>query len=132
MGTLDKIIYLLDAQQKKQVDLCNYIGVKKNAFTNWKAGANHSYKKHIDKIAEFFGVSTDYLLDRTDVREPENKKTAPLYEKQTVYSHESDLPNEERLVDVNQLEQLNELMKSARSLSADKIKALIQVAENMK
>ena len=24
--------------------------------------SNHSYKKHIDKIADFLGVSTDYLL----------------------------------------------------------------------
>ena len=62
MNTLDKIIQLLKEQNKKQIDLCEHIGVKKNAFTSWKAGANHSYKKHIDKIAEFLGVSTDYLL----------------------------------------------------------------------
>ena len=62
MNTLDKIIHLLKEQNKKQIDLCEHIGVKKNAFTSWKAGVNHSYKKHIDKIAEFLGVSTDYLL----------------------------------------------------------------------
>lgn len=62
MNTLDKIIQLLKEQNKKQIDLCEHIGVKKNAFTSWKAGVNHSYKKHIDKIAEFLGVSTDYLL----------------------------------------------------------------------
>lgn len=62
LSTLDKIILLLKEQGKKQIELCEYIGVKKNAFTSWKAGVNHSYKKHIDKIAEFLGVSTDYLL----------------------------------------------------------------------
>lgn len=39
-----------------------YLGLGKTAFTGWKNGDNASYKKHIDKIAEFFGVSTDYLL----------------------------------------------------------------------
>lgn len=62
LNTLDKIIVLLKEQGKKQIELCEYIGVKKNAFTSWKRGANSSYKKHIDKIAEFLGVSTDYLL----------------------------------------------------------------------
>ena len=62
MDTLDKICTLLKAQHKKQIDLCNYIGVKKNTFTSWKSGLNSSYLKYIGKIAEFFGVSTDYLL----------------------------------------------------------------------
>ena len=62
LNTLDKILFLLKKQGKKQIELCEFIGVKKNAFTSWKAGVNHSYKKHIDKIAEFLGVSTDYLL----------------------------------------------------------------------
>jgi hypothetical protein len=39
-----------------------HLGLGKTAFTGWKNGDNISYKKHIDKIAEFFGVSTDYLL----------------------------------------------------------------------
>lgn len=62
LSTLDKIIFLLKEQGKKQIELCEYVGIKKNAFTSWKAGVNHSYKKHIDKIAEFLNVSVDYLL----------------------------------------------------------------------
>lgn len=62
METLNKIMLLLKEQHKKQIELCDYIGIKKNAFTNWKNGANNSYYKHIGKIAEFFDVSTDYLL----------------------------------------------------------------------
>lgn len=62
MSTLDKIIFLLKEQGKKQIELCEYVGIKKNAFTSWKAGVNQSYNKHIGKIAEFLNVSTDYLL----------------------------------------------------------------------
>lgn len=63
MSTLDKITTLLKQQHKKQVDLTNYLGVSKNLFTNWKIGHSSSYKRYISKIAEFLGVSTDYLLE---------------------------------------------------------------------
>ena len=38
------------------------MGITKNAFTDWKSGKIKSYQKHLPKIAEFFGVSADYLL----------------------------------------------------------------------
>jgi transcriptional regulator with XRE-family HTH domain len=62
MCTLDKIKKLLSEQNKKQKDLTDYLGISKNAFTNWNLGLSQSYVKHISKIAEFFNVSTDYLL----------------------------------------------------------------------
>ena len=73
MATLEKIQTLLREQKKTQKELMDYLGLGKTAFTGWKNGSNTSYKKHIDKIAEFFGVSTDYLLGRTNVREEENE-----------------------------------------------------------
>lgn len=66
---LDRISNLLKEQHKKQKDLTDYLGISKNIFTNWNSGASKSYLKYIDKIAEFFNVSTDYLLEKTDRRE---------------------------------------------------------------
>lgn len=60
--TLEKILTLLRIQKKKQKDLTDFLGISKNSFTSWKSGANTSYLKYISKIAEFLGVSTDYLL----------------------------------------------------------------------
>ena len=62
MRTIDKILKLLKEQNKKQKDLTDYLNVSKGVFTDWKSGKNVSYTKHIPKIAEFLGVSTDYLL----------------------------------------------------------------------
>lgn len=70
LDTLNKILDLLKRQSKTQKQLMDYLGLGKTAFTGWKNGANTSYKKHIDKIAEFLGVSTDYLLG------VENKKAS--------------------------------------------------------
>lgn len=70
LATLDRILLLLKEQRKTQKQLMDFLGLGKTAFTGWKNGDNFSYKKHIDRIAEFFNVSTDYLLGKTDRREP--------------------------------------------------------------
>ena len=60
MDILDRIIELLgDDDQKKLTD---YLHLKKTAFTDWKSGRSNSYRKYLIEIAEFFGVSIDYLV----------------------------------------------------------------------
>lgn len=66
MSTLDRIIYLCKKHNKTQKDLTDYLGLEKSTFTSWKKGKTASYEKHINKIAEFFNVSTDYLLNDKD------------------------------------------------------------------
>lgn len=68
LETLEKIIVLLEQENKTQKELCDYIGINGNVFTAWKSGKNKSYTKHLPKIAEFFDVSIDYLLGKTEER----------------------------------------------------------------
>ena len=70
MCVLDRISMLLKEQDKKQKDLCNYLGISKNVFTDWKGGRNKSYRSYLPAIANYFGVSVDYLLGNTDERRP--------------------------------------------------------------
>lgn len=74
LDTLDRIMQLLKEQRKTQKQLMDYLGLGKTAFTGWKNGSNTSYKKHLDKIAEFFDVSADYLLGKTENRRPKTDK----------------------------------------------------------
>ena len=67
--TLDIIKALLKSERKTQQELCQYLGVSKQAFTEWNGGRNTSYKKYLPQIAEFFGVSVDYLLGKTEQKE---------------------------------------------------------------
>lgn len=69
MCTLDIIKALLKSERKTQQALCQYLGVSKQAFTEWNGGRNTSYKKYLPQIAEFFGVSVDYLLGKTEQKE---------------------------------------------------------------
>ena len=62
MEVLNNILSLLKLQNKKQSELTAYLGLSKNVFTNWKNGDNTAYLKHLPRIAEFLGVSVDYLL----------------------------------------------------------------------
>ena len=64
MCTLERIIETMQTQGKKQKDLTDFLGLTKNTFTNWKAGHSESYKKLLPEIAEFLGVSADFLLGK--------------------------------------------------------------------
>lgn len=66
-----RIFDLLDSRNIEQQELAEYLGLKKQSISEWRAGRTHSYKKYINKIAEFFGVSTDYLLS-TENMSPSN------------------------------------------------------------
>ncbi len=79
MDILTNIMRLLKEQNKKQIDLTNYLGVTKNIFTDWKAGRNTSYRKYLPQIAEFFGVSVDYILGNEQKNSVESDFTYALY-----------------------------------------------------
>lgn len=83
--TLHRIINELKNQKKRQSDLTDFIGVTDSTFGNWKKGLNQSYLKYLHAIADFLGVSVEYLKGETD------KKEKPLSE------------NEERLKELYNL-----------------------------
>lgn len=64
----DKIRTIRLAKGISQVDLGKAIGVSKQSVSNWE---NDNIQPSIDmlvQIADYFGVSTDYLLDRETTR----------------------------------------------------------------
>lgn len=64
MEVLDNIRKVMLKKHISQTELCNKLGIHTNSFTNWKSGLNASYKKYLPQIADFLGVSVDYLLGR--------------------------------------------------------------------
>jgi transcriptional regulator with XRE-family HTH domain len=61
LDILAKIQELLEMQGKSQTDLTNALGLKQPAFSEWKSGKSASYKKYLYQIADYFGVTADYL-----------------------------------------------------------------------
>lgn len=69
MSVLENITKLLKEKNKTQKELCAYLGISGNVFTDWKSGRINSYKKYLPEIAEYLEVSVDYLLGKSDIPE---------------------------------------------------------------
>lgn len=66
--TAERIFYLLDVQNKSQQSLADYLGLSKQTISGWKNPKNVSYNNYIKEIADFFEVSTDYLLNGSEIK----------------------------------------------------------------
>ncbi len=61
-----RIIELLEEQSRTQKQLTEYLGLANGVFTKWRYHGGKSYMTHIDRIAEFFGVTPNDLLRGLD------------------------------------------------------------------
>jgi repressor LexA len=61
MNTAEKITNLLKEHNKEQQDLANYLGISPVTISEWKSGKTRSYRKHLNKIAEFLNVPLEYF-----------------------------------------------------------------------
>lgn len=63
MTIAERVLCLFEQQKsKKQADLARVLGVRQNTITNWKQNKSNPNSEHLEKIADFFGVSVDYLV----------------------------------------------------------------------
>jgi transcriptional regulator with XRE-family HTH domain len=58
----ERIFDVLKRSGKKQADLAKHVGVRSNTVSDWKNKGINPSADLIPKIAEFLGVSCDYLL----------------------------------------------------------------------
>lgn len=62
MNTLNIILELLSSKGISDQKFLYDLGFNRTLLSDWKSGKSKSYLKHISRIAEYFNVSTDYLL----------------------------------------------------------------------
>ena len=73
---LNRILATMKEKGVNQKDVAQYLGLGNGAFTKWKYDNGKSYMKHLNKIAEYLGVSRTYLL--SGINEVENdEKLSP-------------------------------------------------------
>ena len=53
---------LLESSGKMQKDICNELGISKQKLSKWKTGYTEPNLDDIILIANYFQVTTDYLL----------------------------------------------------------------------
>ena len=62
MSILERILEELSKTEKKEADLCKYVGINQNNFTNWKRRGTEPPATLLPLFAEFLNVSVDYLI----------------------------------------------------------------------
>ena len=62
MTISERIFELLDKQGKRQADLVRVCNVRPNTVSDWKAKRRNPDVSLLGNIADFFGVSVDYLV----------------------------------------------------------------------
>lgn len=68
MTISNRIFALLKEQHKTQTDMANVIGVRQATISAWKAQNTNPSAELIAPIAEYFGVSCDYLCTGADYK----------------------------------------------------------------
>lgn len=62
MSIAERIFALLDRQGKRQSDLARFLQVRPTTVSEWVHGKREPSGVHYERIADFFGVSLDYLI----------------------------------------------------------------------
>ena len=57
-----------------QKQIAEYLNIKQNTYSQYEIGVLNYPVDVLIKLADFYGVSVDYLLGRTDIKTPYGKK----------------------------------------------------------
>lgn len=63
---LQRILDLVGTRHGSAKELADALGIRSNAVTEWKKGRNKSYPKYAPQIADYYGVSLDWLSGLSD------------------------------------------------------------------
>lgn len=119
-----RLLQLRKSNDVTQEELGRQIGVGKTTISNYETGYSTPDTETISRIADFFNVSVDYLLGRTD--EPNDVH-------QRIESALVDEPDADELIafwrEMKEREDLKLLFKQVRPLSDDSIRRVIRVIQ---
>lgn len=57
---------LREDRDMKQADIAELLGIQQTVYSRYERGFQNIPLEHLLSLAEFYGVSIDYILDRTD------------------------------------------------------------------
>lgn len=84
MALFDRVKFLAESKHKSINDVEDDLKYSQNTLYRLRK-TNPSAKK-LEELADYFDVSTDYLLGRTD--DPRREKTADLDDKQVIMTYQ--------------------------------------------
>lgn len=64
---------LRDSKGAKDADVVKATGITKSTFSDWKSGRSKPKDEKLKKIADYFGVTIDYLMEGKDSEQTSSK-----------------------------------------------------------
>lgn len=93
----DRILSEMESQGKKHAELIRYLSLPRGTFSSWKLGRSRNFCEHIGSIAEYLGVSAEYLItghvDGKFAESAEEQQLLDCYRKLTPEKQEAILKN---------------------------------------
>lgn len=74
MEIIERILKTLDEKDKLAVELCRLLDIQQSTFSSWKTRKKNPPAEYLKTIADFLGVSLDYLITGEDT--PPKKYTS--------------------------------------------------------
>ena len=78
---LERILMLMQEKGINAVTLTNDLDLAGSSVTDWKRGKSKPGTETIVKLADYFGVTTDYLLGKSNIPTPPTADTVALLER---------------------------------------------------
>ncbi|MBQ7587875.1 MAG: helix-turn-helix transcriptional regulator [Lachnospiraceae bacterium] len=66
----ERIRNLREDMDLKQTTLANYLNISQRAYSRYENGERGIPTEVLSKLADYYNTSTDYLLNRTNMRKP--------------------------------------------------------------
>ena len=66
----ERIRNLREDNDLKQIDLAQHLNCTQACYSNYENGKRDIPPEVLEKLADFYGVSVDYLLGRTNTKTP--------------------------------------------------------------
>ena len=71
---IERLKEIREDRDLKQIDIAKHLKITQAQYCRYEMGVNVIPLEKIDKLAEFYNTSVDYLIGRTDYRKPYPKK----------------------------------------------------------
>lgn len=106
MDTIDLVVELLDKKGISGAKMSRDLGFSNAVFSQWKSGAQNPSMKSIIKMANYFGVSVEYLLGNEQKEKPAGFTDEQLKQYNEIMSIYNQLSDDKKIMAKNILESM--------------------------
>lgn len=75
MGNMNRLKFLREEKKLSLKDVADVLGISEKSYSNIENGKTRLKMDIMIKLSDYYSINTDYLVCRTDIREPYKKST---------------------------------------------------------